>query len=69
MPRSERLPFTAALLSAAALAVLLLPAPLRAQDEGELKRQIRLVQEEIDRQQKLRDREQERDAAFFASAN
>lgn len=69
MPRSERLPFTAALLSAAALAVLLLPAPLRAQDEGELKRQIRLVQEEIDREQKLRDREQERDAAFFASAN
>ena len=69
MPRSERLPFTAALLSAAALAVLLLPAPLRAQDEGELKRQIRLVQEEIDREQKLRDREQERDNAFFASAN
>lgn len=42
--------------------------PVWGQDEGDLQRQIRLVKEEIQREEQLRQREQERDRLFAISA-
>jgi hypothetical protein len=61
--------FGTTLVALCAAVLTSLPATLFAQDEAELRRQLRLVQEEIDREQKLRQREQERDNTFAVSAN
>ena len=61
--------FGTTLVALCAAVLTSLPASLFAQDEAELRRQLRLVQEEIDREQKLRQREQERDNTFAVSAN